>query len=153
MSKLDPMRDPFYARLMFSIEKTICMTDRDAASKGIRLTDSNIKSALNKARHTAPQAAITGLEKVETREDFVMELGLSIAANRRLLLEDSTEAPGLVWRPVSPADWTIAISAVEASLKTRRSTEPGGRSYLDFIHTFVKEMSAKSEPLLEEENR
>ena len=65
MSKLDPMRDPFYAQLMYVIEK--------------------------------------------------------------------------VKKPVSHADWNRAISAVEASLKVRRSTEPGSRSYLDYVRTFIGE--------------
>ena len=139
MSKLDPMRDPFYAQLMYFIERIICMADKDAATKGIRLTDSNIKSALNKARRTISEAAVARREKIESREDIVMELALSIAANRELLMEESNEAAATVQEPVSHADWNRAISAVEASLKVRRSTEPGSRSYLDYVRTFIGE--------------
>ena len=141
MSKLDPMRDPFYAQLMYVIEKAIWMADKDAAAKRIRLTDSNIKSALNKARCASPQGAIAGVEKIESREEVVMKLALSLAANRELLVEESREAAGTVQKPVSHADWNRAISAVEASLKVRRSTEPGSRSYLDYIRTFIEERS------------
>jgi hypothetical protein len=117
MSNLDLMKDPFYAQLMFVIECAICKADEAAQKKGVRLTDSNIKSALNKARRMMPEKVIAPVESLERREDFVEG---RIAG-------------------VSPGDWGKAISAVEASLKVRRRDEPGSRDYLDFVRRFVEE--------------
>lgn len=49
---IDRMKDPFYASLMFQIEQIVCQADKEAKNKGIRLIDSQIKSALNKTRKT-----------------------------------------------------------------------------------------------------
>ena len=139
MSKLDLMKDPVFAQLMFIIENVICKADGDAQKMGIRLTDSNIKSALNKARRITPEKVIVPLEPHETREDIIEELALSIAANRGLLAEETQSENGSEKTEVSPADWNKAIMAVEASLKVRRSDEPGSRFYLDFIRRFVEQ--------------
>jgi len=138
MSNLDLMKDPFYAQLMFVIESAICKADEAAQKKGVRLTDSNIKSALNKARRMMPEKVIAPVESLDRREDFVEELARSIAANREVLLEETEGAEGRI-AGVSPGDWSKAISAVEASLKVRRRDEPGSRDYLDFVRRFVEE--------------
>jgi hypothetical protein len=138
MSKLDLMKDPFYAQLMFVIESAICKADQAAQEKGMRLTDSNVKSALNKARRMMPERVIAPVESLETREDFVEELARSIAANREVLLEETEGAEGEITE-VSLVDWAKAISAVEASLKLRHRNEPGSRDYLDFVRRFVEE--------------
>lgn len=138
MSKLDLMKDPFYAQLMFVIESAICKADHAAQEKGLRLTDSNVKSALNKARRMMPEKVIPPVESLERREDFVEELARSIAANREVLLEETEGAEGEMTE-VGLVDWVKAISAVEASLKLRHRNEPGSRDYLDFVRCFVEE--------------
>lgn len=135
MNKHDLMRDPFYAQLMFVIESSICHADREALQRGIRLTDSNIKSALNRARRLTSHAPGG---PIETREDIIDELALSIAVNRTLLAEKIKTEDGGETAEVSCEDWTAAISAVEASLKVRRSNEPGGRDYLDYVRNFIE---------------
>jgi hypothetical protein len=130
------MKDPFYAQLMYVIEGAICNADEDAQKKGVRLTDSNIKSALNKARRMTP-GRVTGLaEPPTTREEIVEELARSIAANREVFLAETEdgERGEVIW-----ADWVRAISAVEASLKVRQRNEPGSRDYLDFVRRFIEE--------------
>lgn len=87
----EPDEEPFYAQSMYVIESAICKADDEAQQKGLRLTDSNIKSALNKARRTPAQRVPGPLEPIETREDVIEELASSIAANRALLSEE-TEA-------------------------------------------------------------
>jgi hypothetical protein len=137
MSKLDLMKDPFYAQLMFVIEGAICNADKDAQAKGVRLTDSNIKSALNIARRMTPERRlIAPAEPPSNREEIVEELARSVAANRELFLEETGDGART---PVSQVDWVKAISAVEASLKVRRRDEPGSREYLDFVRRFVAE--------------
>jgi len=135
MSKHDLMKNPFYAQLMFVIESVICKADNEAQKNGIRLTDSNIKSALNKSRRVTPQRAVDPIGSIESRDGIIEELALSIAANRELLAEENED--GSESTEVSPADWMKAISAVEASLKIRKSNEPGGRDYLDYVRTFI----------------
>ena len=139
MANLDLMNDPFYAQLMFLIESCISKADRDGQGKGVRLTDSNIKSALNKARHLSVKPVPDPLEVVETREDIIHELATSIAANRELFRVETETASGKEKAPISSAEWVKAISAVEASLKVRRSDEPGSRCYLDFVGRFIEE--------------
>lgn len=136
MGKLNLMNDPFYAQLMHVIEGVICLADKDAQEQGIRLTDSNIKSALNKARRVTPDMVIARTEAPKTREAIIEEMALSIAANRELLGEESADGTGHV--AIGQADWVKAIGAVEASLKVRRSEEPGSRHYLDFVRNFIE---------------
>lgn len=136
VGKLDLLKDPFYAQLMHVIENVICLADKDAQEKGIRLTDSNIKSALNKARRVTPEMVRARTEFPETREAILQEMSLSIAANRELLREESADGTGQV--AISHADWGKAIGAVEASLQVRRSDEPGSRCYLDFVRNFIE---------------
>lgn len=50
------MKDPFYAGLLFQIENIICQADDEAQSKGIRLTDSQIKSVAHFVRGLIPVA-------------------------------------------------------------------------------------------------
>ena len=133
------MKDPFYAQLIHVVETTICKADREAQKKGLRLTDSNIKSALNKARRITPQSGAVAAEPLETREGIIEELARSIASNRELLREVTESEDGAGRAEVSRADWNNAIMAVEASLKLRRSVEPGTRFYLDFVRPFTEE--------------
>lgn len=49
----DRMKDPFYAQLIFQIENMICVADADAKSRGITFTDSQVRSAILKARRRA----------------------------------------------------------------------------------------------------
>jgi len=140
MSKHDLMKDPFFAQLMYVIERAICMADRAAQKQGLRLTDSGIKSALNKARKMNLEDATIRVESLKTREDFIEELARGIAANRLLLAEemDGREEK----KEISQADWIKAIEAVEASLKLRRLPVPGSRFYLDFVRHFIEEQKA-----------
>lgn len=124
---------------MYVIERAICMADKDAQERGIRLTDSNIKSALNQARSIGPEKVIASGGELETREDIVKELALSIAANREFIMEESEGPSGTAQTEVSRADWVKAISAVKASLKVHKSPEPGSRYYLDYVRRFIEE--------------
>ena len=135
MSNLDLMNDPFYAKLMYVIELVISKVDEMAKQQGVTLNDSTIKSALNKARKRTLENAMVQVSSLKTREDFIEELARSIAVNRTHLAEEmegETEK-----KDISRVEWIKAISAVEASLKVRRSGLPGGRDYLDFLKRFM----------------
>ena len=88
MNNHDLMRDPFYAQLMYVIETAIHKADKAAQEQGVRLNDSAIKSALNKARKKALENATVQVESLKTREDFIEELARSIAVNRTFLAEE-----------------------------------------------------------------
>ncbi|MBE2202972.1 MAG: hypothetical protein IAE94_01345 [Chthoniobacterales bacterium] len=135
MSAHDLLKDPFYAQLMFVIESCICKADHNAAEMGVRLTDSNIKSALNKARKLTTNLVIEPKPNIANREDVIAELAASIAANRKLL---EVEGEDNQIRDISNEDWMKAIAAVSASLKVRMSGEPGGRYYLDYVREFIE---------------
>jgi len=144
MKHHDLMNDPFYAQLIHVIESTIVKIDKAASQSGFKCTDSLVKSALNKARRLESPDPANGRPDPANREEFIQEMANAIAVCRQeLFIEGScceeecssdTHQHG-----VSHGDWVRAISAVEASLKIRRSPEPGGRDYLDFIQKFVTE--------------
>ena len=111
MSAHDLLKDPFYAQLMFVIESCICKADHNAAEMGVRLTDSNIKSALNKARKLTTNLVIEPKPNIANREDVIAELAASIAANRKLL---EVEGEDNQIRDISNEDWMKAIAAPAA---------------------------------------
>ncbi len=137
MHPRDLMRDPFYAQLMFQIEKAICVFDRNCSSQGITLKDSQIQSALIKASAIAEGKTPKIEEKTPTDEllkTFIHEMASSykILASRP---ESSAEAADE--EPLDASDWIMTINGLIHSIKTRRSSAPGTRDYLDFVHGFV----------------
>jgi len=131
------MRDPFYAHLIFQIEHLICAADREAGEKGLILKDSQVQSALTKAKGLAGGKTPKFAEATEA-DRVLLSLIDSIHHAPAALREQSTAADGSqVEKPLRIADWIIAIEAVIDSVKTRRSTIPGSRDYLDFVRKFV----------------
>jgi hypothetical protein len=53
MSSADRMKDPFYVSILFKIESRIASVDREARTRHLVLTDSQIRSILNKVRKSA----------------------------------------------------------------------------------------------------
>lgn len=131
------MRDPFFAQLMFLIEQTICNADRDAKEQGVILKDSQVQSALAKARGLAAGKA-PKIEESTAAERILKELVLSICHAPQALAAQSLDAEGpRQEEPLRTADWNLAIEAVVDSIKTRRSEIPGSRDYLDFLRDFT----------------
>ena len=133
------MKDPFYAGLLFKIERIICQVDDEAKRQGLELTDSQIRSALVKAR-----------KKVEGEDPDIPE-----ATERdkilAMLIDGLFQAPDDIMEQISGADgtmdeeplrlsvWIKALETVEDSVKTRKSNIPGSRDYLNFIHRFIQQ--------------
>lgn len=137
------MKDPFYAQLVYCIESAISEADKHARSMEIRLTDSNIKSALNKARKFKPEPPETNeppQSDLRTKDEVIAELIRSLAGLHTLLESEGEEGDVA---PVSEADVKKGIAAVEASLKIHKSPEPGSRYYLDYVKDFLEK--ARSE--------
>ena len=135
MNKAHLMDDPFYSAIMFRIESRICDADVAARKLEIELTDSNIKSCLNKVKILA-RGEEPKVEPRSERECFIVELALAIDEIGSKLREApvSRESPDLA-RSVNAADWLLAVEAVEDSLKNH--TSPGTRFYLDFLKDFI----------------
>lgn len=142
-SPLDRMCDPFFAQLMFIIEQMISAADEHAKTQGIILKDSQVQSALTKAKGLAAGKSpkipdSTGADKI--LHDLILELG----EGPEYLAAQSVGVDGVEREsPLEPEEWIMAIEAVIESVKGRRSEIPGSRYYLEFVKDFVEK--AKSE--------
>jgi hypothetical protein len=137
MGKIDAMRDPFLAQLIYVAETVILNADRKATESGFTLTDSNVRSVLMRAKkklHLPPNECA---EDIETKENILEELEGSIIAQRLVL--QSVEADDEASAEDIPVQmWKVILEAVIESIEIRRSPEPGSRCYLDFLHTFIE---------------
>ena len=118
------MKDPFYARIMLSIESLI--HEHDQKSDG-KFTDSDAKSSISKALSMLKGKPLTGPPKSERDR---MKGALSIALVGNFELEEKEAS-------ITRGDHVKALLAVEASLKTRREHHGQPRGYLDFLVGFI----------------
>ncbi len=131
------MRDPFFAQLMFLIEKTICAADQDARQQGVTLKDSQIQSAINKAIGLASGKS-PRMEETSEADRILRKLILSINHTINNKLEARiVDGKQQEEKPIRPAEWIMALESVMDSIKTRRSGIPGSRDYLDFVQGFI----------------
>ncbi len=131
------MKDPFYAGLLFQIEQMICQADDDARTKGLELTDSQVRSAIIKAQKKV-QGDKPAISETNERERILAALIDSVcqapdALMERVTADDGTEHD----QPIETADWVNALETVQDSIKTRKSSVPGSRDYLNFVHGFI----------------
>lgn len=125
----DRMGDPFYANLMFRIERIVCSADGLAKENGLVWTDSQVRSAFVKT-----------IKKLEGGTPEIPQ-----ANERDKTLAELIERLCLAWQNLGPVcernvacgDWINAIEAVEDSLQIRKSPVPGSRCYLDFVQRFI----------------
>lgn len=133
----DRMRDPFYAGLLFQIEHIICQADDDAKSKAIPLTDSQIRSALIKTQKTL-KGQSPDIPATTDKDKLLAALIDSLCRAPQALTERITKDDGTAEdRPLRTSDWIKALETVEDSVKTRKSSTPGSRTYLEFAHGFM----------------
>lgn len=135
------MMDPFLATLMYAIEHTIHEADAKAQSRGLRLTDSNIRSLyvkgsnvfLGKTKPILPSNA-------GPKDRFLAEVFDQLIALKDDVAEESKDPDGSVHEnPIHPADWVMAYEACKASCSVHTHREPGSRGYLDFLRVFIAE--------------
>ncbi len=137
MNKAHLMKDPFFAGIMFSIESAIHDADCAAASAGIELKDSHVKSCLSKVK-TLAKGSQPKAESKTDREKLIMKLAQDIDRLRPGIRESSDRDSGFQDEmPISTGDWLSAVKAVEDSL--RNHTTSGTRNYLDFLSGFIGE--------------
>lgn len=140
---IDRVRDPFYAELVYTVERTILQADRSAKAASIRLTDSQIRSALNKARKVVAGES-PSIPTETPREELLAGLIENIVALRSgLAIRPAHEGAA---EPIEPADEramiagvvTNTIETVETLVANRESDTPGSRDYLEFLSSFVR---------------
>ena len=124
----DLMNNPFYSRIMFEIESLVHKRDEEALEQGLRLTDSNVKSAIRKTMGMFEGKPVASTPDDE-RKQWIGRMAIELAG-----LAESFEK-----RDVARKDYSRALLAVEDSLKTRREFEGHSRGYLDFLKRFVEQ--------------
>ena len=133
------MKDPFYAGLLFQIEQMICQADDDAKGKGLALTDSQVRSALIKARKKA-EGGGPDIPDATERDRILAALIEGLCRAPDDLMERTGGEDGTIQdKPLRISEWAKALETVEDSVKTRKSSMPGSRVYLDFVHGFIRQ--------------
>ena len=126
------MKDPFFAPILFEIERQILAFVQSAKADGIEMNDSQIRSTLNKVRKTAeggkPQIPDTSL-----RDKALAGLHGDILKLRAGFVAEDKEGNR---EPLPTQAWTLCIRTIEDSIQ-RHSTGPGSRGYQDFLETFI----------------
>ena len=121
--------------MAFQIESLMCDADKAAQSKGINLSDSQVRSTplrtIKVLKGQSPE-----IPKANERDVILARLLNSLLEARKecLLAEVDNEANQ---RPVSEAMWCNGCETVLASINTRKIDVPGSRLYLDYLHTFI----------------
>lgn len=141
----DYMRNPAYAVPINLIERCILAADAEAADQGITLTDSLVRSAMVRATNIvkgkpakhgwdlkSPKEALqAGLEK--------RLLSLCLFPGQPAPIEGTTPS-SLISRGI----WQDAMKAVKDSSTIHATSEPGSRSYLDFLRRFMRQVDQKT---------
>jgi hypothetical protein len=132
MNTTDLMRDPFYAQILFEIEGQVLATDRAAKSRGIELTDSQVRSILNKVRKSATGSS-PKIETVSVRDQVLADLYKELLRVKASILVETEEGNS---EELSTDDWVLSLRAVEDSIRLR-SIGSGSRAYLIFLEGFL----------------
>lgn len=126
--------DDYISFLVYEIEKLIAAYDDAAESKGIRLTDSNVRSVLSKIRKHI-EGGNPSVPESNDREKMLSFMTNAISN----MIDESIElnAEHSQSDPMEK-DWLVAIEAIDDSIKLRKTPIPGGRDYLDYLENFIK---------------
>lgn len=140
MNHRDTMRDPRYAGILLVIERQLAASDRLAATRGLTLTDSNIRSLLVRAINEAKgKAAKADASASSDKDRFLAEAQRELTAVRATIIEERDQPDGSVERrPLPAAEWLAALEAIKDSCAVRTGREPGSRGYLEFVREFLK---------------
>ncbi|MBS0661277.1 MAG: hypothetical protein JSR82_23930 [Verrucomicrobia bacterium] len=128
------MSEANYAPLLAKIEAEIVNTDEAAAADQIPLTDSQIRSALNRvgllARGARPEIP-AGSPRDRLLSDLTRRL---IEARQEFRIQIVGKDDHL---PVPVEMWLNALGSVMESIR-RHGGQPGSRAYLEFARDFVR---------------
>ena len=132
MNSADVMRDPFYVPILHYIESAIYLADREAESKGMRLTDSQVRSILVKARKRA-EGGQPKLDEGNARDAILAELYRSITHGPQALRVNNEKGPD---EDLPLQFWLLSLKTVEDSVRAR-NPGAGSRGYLDFLRGWL----------------
>ena len=132
MNTTDIMKDPFYTPILFQVESQIHRCATAAKSNGIALNDSQIRSALNKARKTA-EGSKPQIPSATPRDQVLAGLcEMLLKVRLGLMIEDHEGNQ----TPLSTREWTLCLRTVEESI-ARHSSGSGSQAYLEFLGGFI----------------
>ncbi|MEI7823163.1 MAG: hypothetical protein WCK55_19810 [Verrucomicrobiota bacterium] len=133
----DVMKDPFYACIVFEIERKITEGDQIAKSRGIVLTDSQVISVLTKVLGAAEGKLAQLPAASNPRDGFLVEMfGKLKKVCEGIFESEEGEDPDSA-KPLATADWARALRCVIESARVRKGSVPGSRDYLDFLGPFI----------------
>jgi len=131
------MKDPFYAGIVFQIERQIADGDLSASAKGIVLTDSQVISVLTKVLGAAEGKLAKLPATSNPRDEFLAELWGKLNEVRGTIFEAESDEDQAPAKPLATVDWVAALRCVIESARLRKSSTPGSRDYLDFLGPFI----------------
>ncbi|RYD81929.1 MAG: hypothetical protein EOP84_10230 [Verrucomicrobiaceae bacterium] len=130
MNTTNLMNDPFYVPILFAIERRIGDADAEAKQEGISLTDSQVRSVLNRVRKSTNVPDLTAGTR---RDQILAKLQKDLGELGPSLYEESILGSQF---PLSTTDWHLSLRCVEDSIKLR-SSGSGSRQYLDYVGDFL----------------
>lgn len=131
------MSESNYAPLLAKIEITIAATDVEAEKEGIVLTDSQVRSTVNKAA-LATRGSSPDIELDSPRAKLLGQLAAKLVEARREFQVQVVDKDKEGALPVPAQMWINALQTVMDSIRTRTG-DTGSRAYLDFVREFVRE--------------
>ena len=136
MNTTDIMKDPFFAPILFEIERRILACVRSAKADGIDMNDSQIRSTLNKVRKTS-EGGKPQIPNESPREKALAGLHDDLIKVRAGFMSEDSEGNH---EPLPTKSWTLCIRTIEDSIQ-RYATGPGSRGYQDFLVSFIAKAS------------
>lgn len=141
MGKHRLMQDPFYAQILFAIERRIQLADVAAAKRGVVFTDSLVRSALVQAANTAkgrPPAPVPATAPAKERLPAELAAEILQARNDLQIVEPAADGSEAV-KPLPTNEWVDSLQAVRESCALRGDGQAGSRAYLDYLREFMAE--------------
>ena len=145
MSKHRLMQDPFFAQILFAIERRIQLADVAAAKRGGVFTDSLVRSALVQAANTAkgrPPAPVPATAPAKERLPSELAAEILLARNDLQVVETGADGTDTVV-PLPTSQWVDSLQAVRESCAIRGDGQPGSRAYLDYLREFMAQAFKK----------
>ena len=136
-------QDDFLNSLVFEIEFCVAGMDADAAKAGLRLTDSQVKSALTRIKANLGKPTAVKARDESPREVLLGKLaGVLHYRTQTVTAKETEDEPG-EGSPIPPQEWALAYDMVLRSMNLRKSPEPGARAYLDFLPGFLNRVAGE----------
>jgi hypothetical protein len=135
------MKDPFYAGIVFEIERRLVEEDKTALSLGIVLTDSQVISGFTKVLGAAEGKPAKLPASSNPRDELLAGLSGKLTAVREEIFEAEEGQDPDAAKPLSTVHWATALRCVIESARVRKGSAPGSRYYLDFLGPFIADAS------------